>query len=95
MVHSTDISGTFKVGSWLLSVDTHNREQLLKSCQGWAPEHTELLLLELEAQLLNSSQLGIDLVRTSRKKLIYASMSLEKYKNFSHAPISIGLTLIS
>lgn len=94
MERDIDISGSFKVGSWLLSVDTLNREQLLKSCKDWRPEHTQLLKKELDAQIEGASILGVDLVRTTPKKLVYASAALEKYSAFPSAPIAIGLNLI-
>jgi len=90
-----DISGAFKVGSWLISVDTRNREQLLKSCQDWGPEHTEVLLGELESRLRGESMLGVDLVRTDDQKLLYASAVLSKYASCPCAPVAVGLTLIT
>lgn len=95
MTTNTDISGAFKVGSWLVSVDTLNREQLLKSCQDWEPEHTELLLAELEARARGESIVGVELVRTNDKKLHYASAMLGKYGECPCAPVAIGLTLIN
>lgn len=94
MDSNLDITGAFKVGSWLISVDTHNREQLLKTCQDWRPEHTDLLVDEIDSQLSGDSIVKVDLVRTSRKKLIYASVILQKYKNFSHVTTALGLSLI-
>lgn len=90
-----DISESFKVGSWLVSVDTLNREQLIKSCQEWTDEHTKLLLAELEARFRGESILGVDLVRTSDEKLIYAAAMLGKYSNSPAAPAAIGLALIN
>lgn len=94
MDSNLDITGAFKVGSWLISVDTHNREQLLKTCQDWRQEHTDLLVDEIDSQLNGDSIVKVDLVRTSRKKLIYASVILQKYKSFSHVTTALGLNLI-
>jgi len=87
--------GTFKVGSWLSSIDTGNREQLLKSCQEWTNEHTDLLLLELEALLQGESIIGSELVRTDQSKLLYATIVLNKYKGIPCAALATGLTLVS
>lgn len=94
MEANTLITGSFKVGSWLVGVDTHNREQVLKSCQGWTSDHTGLLLRELDALLSGDTILDLSLVRTSNQKLLYASIMLSRYSTVPCAALSIGLTLI-
>jgi hypothetical protein len=92
---NVDIEGSFKVSAWLNSVDTHNREQLLKSCEGWTNGHTDVLLSEIEATLRGESMLGVELVRTEDRKLMYAAAMLSKYYNCPCAPTAVGLSLIS
>lgn len=90
-----DTNKAFKVGSWIISIDTKNREQLLKSCFGWTNDHTDLLLQELNAQVNAESILGIELVRTGINKLMYAIVLFDKHRDFSHVAATIGLNLIS
>ena len=94
MAANTDIAGSFKVGSWLIGVDTLNREQLIKSCQGWESGHTDLLILELDALLSGDSILDLSLVKTDAKKLLYASVVLNKYRHVPCNALAVGLTLI-
>jgi len=76
-------------------VDTLNREQLLKSCQDWEPEHTELLLAELEARARGESLVGVELERTNEKKLHYAAAMIGKYPECPCTAAAVGLTLIN
>jgi len=87
----------FSVGSWLISVDTNNREQLLKSCQGWTQGHTDLLLEELGQQLLGSSTLQLDLEKrlSSTNRIMAAIYMLNEYINTPTVSMYTGLRLMS
>jgi hypothetical protein len=78
-----------------MSVDTLNREQLLKTCIGWDRSHTDLLLSELESRARGESIVGVELVRTGEKKLHYAAAMLGRYADCPCAATAIGLTLIN
>lgn len=94
MQSSLDITGAFKVGSWIVSIDTHNREQLLKTCQEWTGDHTDLLIDELTNLITGHSTLNIELVRTDIDKLVYACAVLSKYRSCPCVALSTGLSLI-
>jgi len=92
-----DYSGTgaFAVGSWIVSVDFRNREQLLKSCQGWTPDYTDLLISELGGIITGNSTLKVPVVRLGNERIIYAINNLSKYRDVPTAAVSTGLRLIS
>ena len=88
-------TGAFAVGSWITSVDFRNREQLLKSCQGWTPDYTDLLISELGGIITGNSMLKVPVVRLGNERIIYAINSLSKYRDVPTAAVSTGLRLIS
>ena len=94
MATDRDITGIFKVGSWLLSIDTLNKEQLLKSCQDWTLDHTDILIEELNSLSSGTTGLDIELVRTSQEKVLYAVTVISKYRDIPYSPLAVGLTLI-
>lgn len=93
-----EYSGTeaFSVGSWLISVDTRNREQLLKSCQEWSKGHTALLVAEINEQLIGESLLKLNLEKrlSNPNKLMAALFMLNEYLNVPTAHIYTGLRLM-
>lgn len=86
-------SGAFAVGSWLSSVDDHQREQLLKTAREWTDENTDLLLRELNAQLEGDSILGMPLQRTSERELMYAIRAFTLYRDAPSIAAFVGLRL--
>ena len=88
-------TGAFAVGSWITSVDFRNREQLLKSCQGWTTDYTDLLISELGGIITGNSALKVPVVRLGNERIIYAINNLSKYRDVPTAAASTGLRLIS
>jgi len=88
-------TGAFAVGSWITSVDFRNREQLLKSCQGWTTNYTDLLISELGGIITGNSALKVPVVRLGNERIIYAINNLSKYRDVPTAAASTGLRLIS
>lgn len=93
-----DYSGTsaFAVGSWLISVDVRNSEQLLKSCQEWTDEHSQLLMAELNEQLLGGSLLGLSLEKrlSTPNRIMAAIYMLDQYASAPTASLYAGLRLM-
>ena len=91
-------SGTeaFSVGSWLISVDTRNREQLLKCCQEWSSGHTSLLIAELNEQLSGNSIMSLTLDKrlANPNRLMAALFILNEYKDVPTSHIYAGLRLM-
>jgi len=87
-------TGSFAVGSWIIGVDYRNREQLIKCCQGWTPDSTDLLIRELGGIITGDSVLKIPVVRLENDKIMYALNTLSKYRDVPTAALSTGLRLI-
>jgi hypothetical protein len=87
-------TGSFAVGSWIIGVDYRNREQLIKCCQGWTPDSTDLLIRELGGIITGDSVLKIPVVRLENDKIMYALNNLSKYRDVPTAALSTGLRLI-
>ncbi len=88
-------SEAFAVGSWLISLDNKDREQLLKSCRGWSSSHTALLLAELDSRLCGETLLQLDLKRLNNNKIMAAIFILNKYKDSPTAPVYAGMRLLA
>lgn len=86
--------GSFAVGSWLTSVDDRHRDQLLKTCQSWTAEHTDLLIAEISSRLEGNSTLDLTLQRTTPSDFMSALTLLSKYRESPVAPAYVGLRLM-
>lgn len=82
------------VGSWILSVDFRDREKLIKSCDEWDTDDTDLLIEELSGILTNDSRLNMEVMRLEPAKLIFAIDNLSKYRDSPTVALSTGLRLI-
>lgn len=82
------------VGSWILSVDYRDREKLIKSCDEWDTDDTDLLIEELSGILTNDSKLRMEVRRLEPAKLLFAIDNLSKYRDSPTVALSTGLRLI-
>lgn len=84
----------FAVGSWIIGVDYNNREQVIKSCQGWTVDNTDLLLRELGGIITGEPILNVPVIRLETPKIMYAIDNLSKHYGVPTAALSTGLRLI-